>query len=368
MIKARACAGDIAAGEKLLARALALHLAQISRLRRGRRHPRDEAADPRLSRSRRDRGRGPQHQARPRRHPRDRVLRADPAAHRRRPAPRAARPRDARHARSARGRRLDRAARRATSLAAAYRFLRTVEHRLQMVADEQTHTLPGDRDGLERFARFLGFADRDAFAEALLAHLRNVQRHYARPVRDGARCRGRAPRAELSRRCRRPRDARQACRDGLSQPLEVSALVRRLAGRRLPLAARRACARAACRAGAAADRRNSRVREIRTQPLLAFDRFLAGLHGGGAACSRLLRQNPDLVALIALVLGTAPRLADILAQLPASHGCGDRSELLRRAARGGGAGRGARPLARAGRRLRGLSRPHPHVRARSTCS
>jgi glutamate-ammonia-ligase adenylyltransferase len=64
-------------------------------------------------------------------------------------------------------------------LGAAYRFLRTVEHRLQMVADEQIHTLPGDRAGLERFACFLGFPDRDAFAEALLPHLRNVQRHYA---------------------------------------------------------------------------------------------------------------------------------------------------------------------------------------------
>ena len=40
-------------------------------------------------------------------------------------------------------------------LTAAYCFLRSVEHRLQMVADEQTHTLPGDREGLERFARFL---------------------------------------------------------------------------------------------------------------------------------------------------------------------------------------------------------------------
>src|SRR3954467_7356022 len=64
-------------------------------------------------------------------------------------------------------------------LAAAYCFLRTVEHRLQMVADEQTHTLPGDRAGMERFARFLGFADRDAFAKTLLPHLHNVQRHYA---------------------------------------------------------------------------------------------------------------------------------------------------------------------------------------------
>jgi len=49
--------------------------------------------------------------------------------------------------------------------------------------------------------------------------------------------------------------------------------------------------------------------------VLAFDRFLAGLHRGGRLFA-LLRQNPDLVALIALLLGTAPRLADSLAQFP----------------------------------------------------
>jgi glutamate-ammonia-ligase adenylyltransferase len=48
--------------------------------------------------------------------------------------------------------------------------------------------------------------------------------------------------------------------------------------------------------------------------VIAFDRFLAGLHGG--RLFSLLRQNPDLVALIAQVLGTAPRLADILARYP----------------------------------------------------
>src|SRR5499427_1075141 len=64
-------------------------------------------------------------------------------------------------------------------LGTAYRFLRMVENRLQMVADEQTHTLPADRNALERFSRFAGFADRDAFADALLMHLRNVQQHYA---------------------------------------------------------------------------------------------------------------------------------------------------------------------------------------------
>src|SRR5262245_45995476 len=49
--------------------------------------------------------------------------------------------------------------------------------------------------------------------------------------------------------------------------------------------------------------------------VIGFDRFLAGLHGGGRLLS-LLRQNPDLIALIAQVLGTAPRLAESLAQFP----------------------------------------------------
>jgi len=80
-------------------------------------------------------------------------------------------------------------------LTAAYDFLRRVEHRLQMVADEQTHSLPSDRVGLERFARFLGYAGRDDFAAALLAQLHAVQRHYARLFEDApARAAGAAPR------------------------------------------------------------------------------------------------------------------------------------------------------------------------------
>ena len=51
---------------------------------------------------------------------------------------------DARRAGAARRARLDQAAGRATELSEAYVFLRRIEHRLQMVADEQTHELPDD--------------------------------------------------------------------------------------------------------------------------------------------------------------------------------------------------------------------------------
>lgn len=61
-----------------------------------------------------------------------------------------------------------------TALDEAYRFLRRLENRLQMLADAQTHALP-ERDGdRERIASALGFDDWDALREALDAHRARV--------------------------------------------------------------------------------------------------------------------------------------------------------------------------------------------------
>src|SRR3954470_24829928 len=65
-------------------------------------------------------------------------------------------------------------------LGTAYQFLRRVEHRLQMIADEQTHSLPQDKDAVDCFARFFGYENRAAFAQDLLFHLIMVQGHYAK--------------------------------------------------------------------------------------------------------------------------------------------------------------------------------------------
>ena len=85
-------------------RSRSLHLAQVFRLCRDRRHPRDEAADPRGAWTR-ARGRAwTRRQARARRHSRGRVLRPNAAAHLRRPAAKDARLAHARHAQRARRR------------------------------------------------------------------------------------------------------------------------------------------------------------------------------------------------------------------------------------------------------------------------
>ena len=207
---------------------------------------------------------------------------------------------------------IDEAAR--ADLDAAYRFLREVEHRLQMVADEQTHTLPADRAGVERFARFLGFAGRDAFAAALLAQLTVVQRHYAALFEH-------APAQEAARRglvFLRNADDRETldklARMGFRRPVEASASVRRwLAG--APRALRGEMARELLDELAPLLVEQFARSDNPDAAVLAFDRFLGNLHGSVRFFS-LLRENPGLLSLVALLLGTAPRLADTLALQP----------------------------------------------------
>jgi [glutamine synthetase] adenylyltransferase / [glutamine synthetase]-adenylyl-L-tyrosine phosphorylase len=65
----------------------------------------------------------------------------------------------------------------ATSLAASYRFLRAVEHRLQLVDEQQVHAIPADHAAVTRLARVMGYRDSpegDA-ASLLTAELRQNQ-------------------------------------------------------------------------------------------------------------------------------------------------------------------------------------------------
>lgn len=56
-------------------------------------------------------------------------------------------------------------------LDAAYVMLRTIEHRLQMVDDRQTHSLPADTAALDTVARLGGYADGAALIAALAPHV-----------------------------------------------------------------------------------------------------------------------------------------------------------------------------------------------------
>jgi glutamate-ammonia-ligase adenylyltransferase len=200
-------------------------------------------------------------------------------------------------------------------LGAAYQFLRRVEHRLQMVDDEQTHSLPNEVEAVERFAQFFGYESREAFARDLLAQLNIVQTHYGKlfegddptgtvklpPVNYGA----------------GPEDQRllqQLATLGFKEPGNVAETVREwLTGEYRVF--RTEMTRTAFAEFLPALMDGLALADEPDRAVAAFDRFLQALQRGGRLIT-LLSQNRDLVALVALVLGAAPRLGDMLARQP----------------------------------------------------
>ncbi len=66
----------------------------------------------------------------------------------------------------------------AAVLGEAYRLLRTIEHRLQMVDDRQTHSLPAEAEALDNVARLHGLADGAALLALLGPHVERVAAIY----------------------------------------------------------------------------------------------------------------------------------------------------------------------------------------------
>jgi glutamate-ammonia-ligase adenylyltransferase len=199
-------------------------------------------------------------------------------------------------------------------LTAAYIFLRRLEHRLQMVADEQTHTLPDNVEAVERFAGFFGYDSRAAFASDLLDHLNVVQGHYAKLFEGDPTGTAKLPAADYSAGPDDPRLIEHLARLGFKKPITVAKTVQQwMAGD--------------YRVFRVDSTRNAFVEfvpalidglahaEEPDDAVTAFDRFLGALQRGGRLIS-LLSQNRELVALVALILGAAPRLGDMLARQP----------------------------------------------------
>src|SRR5579864_6016851 len=67
----------------------------------------------------------------------------------------------------------------------AYRFLRQVEHRLQIEAEQQTHTVPREPVAVERLARSLGFDSRKEFNAQLRATMDRVRSIFDRVITAG---------------------------------------------------------------------------------------------------------------------------------------------------------------------------------------
>ncbi len=199
-------------------------------------------------------------------------------------------------------------------LAAAYEFLRRVEHRLQMIADEQTHALPEEAEAVERFAAFFGYDSRQAFAKDLVGHLDIVQGHYSRLFEGDPAGTEKLPDLDYAAGPEDQRLLDHLLALGFKKPAMVATTVQQwLTGDYRAL--RNEATRNAFVEFVPGLIDGLAHAEEPDNAVTAFDGFLQALQRGGRLIS-LLSQNPDLVALVALILGAAPRLGDMLARQP----------------------------------------------------
>ena len=199
-------------------------------------------------------------------------------------------------------------------LTSAYRFLRTLEHRLQMVADEQTHTIPPVGPALSRFARFAGYRDVAALETAVTEVLLRVQGHYAELFEAAPQLSSPAGSLVFTGKGDDPETLETLSRLGYAQPATVAETVRgwhfgRYVAMRSPRAREDLTALTPSLLEALA--RVGRPDET----LRSFDRMLSHMPAGFQFFS-MLRANAGLLQIVARILGVAPRLADIVAARP----------------------------------------------------
>ena len=196
----------------------------------------------------------------------------------------------------------------ARTLIQAYKHLRQVEHRLQMVDDAQTHSLPEDDEGLKSIAAFLGYTTYDAFAADILGTLSKVEALYAALFEDeGSLSAEDGGSLVFTGGESDPETLKTLSDMGYKNPTAVDAAVRGWHHARY-----RAM-------------RSTRAREILTELMpriisamagtaepdaafMRFDAFMSQLPAGVQIFS-MFQSNPQMLDLIAEIMGSAPRMA-----------------------------------------------------------
>ena len=204
----------------------------------------------------------------------------------------------------------------AVDMADAYRQLRAVEHRIQMIDDEQTHRLPDADADRRRVAALSGYDRLASFDAAIVRTLRTVNAHYGDLFAGEEQLSSRFGSLVFTGVDDDPETLATLTRMGFSNPARVASTIRGWHHGHIPAT------------------RTERGRELFTRlaprlldafqatgaPDTAFNRFgdfFAGLSTGVQLQSLFLAQ-PRLLELLVEVMAFAPRLASTLARRPAA--------------------------------------------------
>ncbi len=195
-----------------------------------------------------------------------------------------------------------------------YQFLRNVEHRIQMVADEQTHILPEDDEGFSRIASMMGYPDNESFTAEFLAVLRTVEKHYAALFEQAPELGSSGGNLVFTGETDDPDTLQTLSQLGFERPSDICRIIRTWHFGRYR-ATQTAEARERLTELTPALLNAFAATERADDALLRFDGFLQGLPSGIQLFS-LLQSNPALLNLLVLVMSAAPRLAEIITRKP----------------------------------------------------
>jgi glutamate-ammonia-ligase adenylyltransferase len=193
----------------------------------------------------------------------------------------------------------------ATTLIDAYRLFRTIEHRLQMIDDQQTHSLPAGDAEMDAVARLHGVGDGGALLDLLRPHVEKVGTIYDALDDDD----------EASGLPREPEGLRAALADaGFDDPVNAAARIE------------------SWRSGTIRALRSEAAREALESMLPGLVQAMGGAPDPAAAINRLddiigrlpsainffrlLEARPALARMLGDILSHAPTLAQSLGRRP----------------------------------------------------
>ncbi|HEX4709894.1 bifunctional [glutamine synthetase] adenylyltransferase/[glutamine synthetase]-adenylyl-L-tyrosine phosphorylase [Phenylobacterium sp.] len=204
----------------------------------------------------------------------------------------------------------------AAELTEAYRLLRAVEHRIQMLADEQTHRLPDADADRRRVAALAGFDKLRSFDAAITRTLKGVNARYGELFPSEEPLSSRFGSLVFTGVEDDPATLATLRRMGFSNPAQVAGAIRSWHHGHIPATAtergRELFTRLAPRLLDAAQATGS--------PDAAFNRFgdFFSRLSSGVQLQSLFLAQPNLFQLIVQVMAFAPRLASTLARRPAA--------------------------------------------------
>ncbi len=192
------------------------------------------------------------------------------------------------------------------ALSEAYVGHRNLEHRLQMIGDNQTQTVPQEEEARARIAALDGWSDRRAWEDAIAERLAATHRVTEGFFDAGSR--------EASAPGGSPLDARSVEALGFGNPGEVRRAVERWRAGGIDATSTEQARRIYSSLEADLLARLGRA-DHPDAALAEFDRFLSGLPSG-ARVFAMLKANPLLLERIIDIFTTAPKLARLMGRWP----------------------------------------------------